>query len=62
MLSTLARPPQVLNLSLQMYSCRVVQRALEVLPLDRKIALVRELQDHAMRCVRDQNGNHVVQK
>jgi hypothetical protein len=52
----------VLNLSLQMYSCRVVQRALEALPMERRIALVRELQDHAMRCVRDQNGNHVIQK
>jgi hypothetical protein len=53
---------QVLNLSLQMYSCRVVQRALEVCSLERRIALARELQDHAMRCVRDQNGNHVIQK
>jgi hypothetical protein len=60
--SPLSRPPKVLNLSLQMYSCRVVQRALEVLPLERRVSLVRELQDHAMRCVRDQNGNHVIQK
>lgn len=53
---------QVLSLSLQMYSCRVVQRALEVCSLERRVALVRELQDTAMRCVRDQNGNHVIQK
>ena len=45
-----------------MYSCRVVQRALEVCSVERRTSLVRELQDHAMRCVRDQNGNHVVQK
>ena len=57
-----SRRPQVLNLSLQMYSCRVVQRALEVCTMERRISLVRELQDHAVRCVRDQNGNHVIQK
>jgi pumilio RNA-binding family len=30
--------------------------------LDQKIDLVRELDGHVMRCVRDQNGNHVIQK
>lgn len=54
--------PQVLQLSLQLYSCRVIQKALEVLPLDQKIAMVHELDGHLMRCVRDQNGNHVIQK
>jgi len=53
---------QVLQLSLQLYSCRVIQKALEVLPLDQKIAMVHELDGHLMRCVRDQNGNHVIQK
>lgn len=55
-------PLQVLQLSLQLYSCRVIQKALEVLPLDQKIAMVHELDGHLMRCVRDQNGNHVIQK
>lgn len=53
---------QVLQLSLQLYSCRVVQKALEVLPLDQKIGMVHELDGQLMRCVRDQNGNHVIQK
>jgi hypothetical protein len=53
---------QVLQLSLQLYSCRVIQKALEILPLDQKIAMVHELDGHLMRCVRDQNGNHVIQK
>lgn len=52
----------MLQLSLQLYSCRVVQKALEVLPLDQKIAMVHELDGQLMRCVRDQNGNHVIQK
>jgi len=30
--------------------------------LEQKIDLVRELDGHVMRCVRDQNGNHVIQK
>ena len=30
--------------------------------LDQKIQMVKELDGHVMRCVRDQNGNHVVQK
>jgi len=28
----------------------------------KKIAILHELQDHVLKCVRDQNGNHVVQK
>ncbi|KAL1060847.1 hypothetical protein V6Z11_1Z065800 [Gossypium hirsutum] len=42
----------VLPLSLQMYGCRVIQKALEVVDLDGSI----------MKCVHDQNGNHVIQK
>lgn len=53
---------QVLVLSLQMYGCRVVQKALEVLDTDAQCELLAELDGNVMRCVRDQNGNHVVQK
>ncbi|KAG1326852.1 pumilio [Cocos nucifera] len=52
----------VLPLSLQMYGCRVIQKALEVIELDQKTQLVKELDGHVMQCVRDQNGNHVIQK
>ncbi|MCO5586548.1 hypothetical protein L7F22_040489 [Adiantum nelumboides] len=52
----------VLSLSLQMYGCRVIQKALEVVGLDQQILIVSELDGHVMRCVRDQNGNHVIQK
>ena len=37
-------------------------QALEVIELEQKAQLVRELDGHVMRCVRDQNGNHVIQK
>ena len=45
-----------------MYSCRVIQKALEVCTLEEKVDMVAELEGHLLRCVRDQNGNHVVQK
>lgn len=37
-------------------------QAIEVVDLDQKIKMVEELDGHVMRCVRDQNGNHVIQK
>ncbi|GJT69158.1 pumilio homolog 2-like protein [Tanacetum coccineum] len=49
---------RVLTLSLSMYGCR----AIEVVDMDQKIKMVGELDGHIMRCVRDQNGNHVIQK
>ncbi|XP_070024529.1 pumilio homolog 2-like isoform X2 [Nicotiana tabacum] len=52
----------VLTLSLQMYGCRVIQKAIEVVDVDQKIEMVEELDGNIMRCVRDQNGNHVIQK
>ena len=53
---------RVLPLALQMYGCRVIQKALEVLDVEGKRALVDELEGHVLTCVHDQNGNHVVQK
>ncbi|KAL8958182.1 MAG: hypothetical protein Q9193_004712 [Seirophora villosa] len=54
----------VLQLSVQMYGCRVVQKALEHILTDQQASLIGELQKdkQVMRCVKDQNGNHVVQK
>lgn len=37
-------------------------QAIEVVDLDQKNEMVGELDGHIMRCVRDQNGNHVIQK
>lgn len=53
---------QVVNLSLHHYGCRVIQKFLEVLPQEAKSAIAYELDGHVMKCVQDQNGNHVVQK
>jgi len=52
----------VLQLSLQMYGCRVVQKALEVISPEQQALLVKELEGHVMKCIKDQNGNHVIQK
>ena len=37
-------------------------QAVECLLPDQQASLVRELDGHVLRCVRDANGNHVVQK
>ena len=37
-------------------------KAIEVVELDQQTKMVTELDSHIMRCVRDQNGNHVIQK
>ena len=49
-------------LSLHPSGCRVVQRALEHVDAGTRTAMVRELEHVVVKCVMDQNGNHVVQK
>mmetsp|Transcript_14444 Transcript_14444/g.21710 ORF Transcript_14444/g.21710 Transcript_14444/m.21710 type:complete len:846 (+) Transcript_14444:139-2676(+) len=54
---------QAVTLALQMYGCRVIQKALEYVLTPRLIALVGEFEgQQVLRCVHDQNGNHVIQK
>lgn len=45
-----------------MYGCRVIQKALESVSGEQQVEIVRELDGHVLKCVKDQNGNHVVQK
>jgi hypothetical protein len=54
----------ILELTLQMYGCRVVQKALETLPSEYHVQILAELKSPATiaRCIKDQNGNHVIQK
>ncbi|OAP61070.1 hypothetical protein AYL99_03271 [Fonsecaea erecta] len=55
----------VLHLSMQMYGCRVVQKAFEHVLTDQQASLVKELDGpnlQILKVVKDQNGNHVVQK
>lgn len=40
----------------------LLMQAIEVVDLDQQTRMVQELDGHVMRCVRDQNGNHVIQK
>jgi hypothetical protein len=49
---------------MQMYGCRVVQKALEYVNTSRLIELVQEFESPPLllRCVHDSNGNHVIQK
>lgn len=51
-----------LELTLHVYGCRVVQKALEVLEYNEKCEMMRNLERHIARCVKDMNGNHVIQK
>ena len=51
-----------MDLATQMYGCRVIQKALEVISEEEQVALAKELEGQVLRCVRDQNGNHVIQK
>ena len=45
-----------------MYGCRVIQKALESIPGDQQKIIIAELEGNVLKCVKDQNGNHVVQK
>jgi len=53
---------EMLQLSLQMYGCRVVQKAMEAVDEDDLPRLLREFHHNVLRCIHDQNGNHVIQK
>lgn len=53
---------QVLQMSLQMYGCRVVQKAFESLSEKQLLQLLQEFHGNVITCIHDQNGNHVIQK
>lgn len=50
----------VLPLALQMYGCRVIQKALECITQDQQKDIVRELDGHVLKCVKDQNGKLIL--
>ncbi|EDR23351.1 pumilio, putative [Entamoeba dispar SAW760] len=52
----------VLRLTLHMYGCRVVQKAVEYVSMKDRRLLFEELRKSLVRCIEDQNGNHVIQK
>lgn len=53
---------EMIGMSLQMYGCRVVQKAFETLPYIYLTTLLNEFHDNVTKCIHDQNGNHVIQK
>jgi hypothetical protein len=56
---------RVAYLSTQMYGCRVVQKALEHVLTDQQASMIKELDGpnkSVLKIIRDQNGNHVIQK
>merc|ERR1719486_497071 len=52
----------VLTLSQEQHGCRVIQKALQLLPRDAQTALAMELQGKVDECIQNMHGNHVIQK
>lgn len=44
-----------------MYGCRVVQKFIEVLDLEKQLEIIDEIKDQAKQCTYDLYGNHVIQ-
>lgn len=47
----------VQTLALQMYGCRVIQKALESIPLEQQNWIIAELEESVLKCVKDQVTN-----
>ncbi|XP_048540357.1 pumilio homolog 1-like [Triticum urartu] len=52
----------VLDLSLHLYGCRVIQKAFEISEIDQQIEMAKELDSNLFKCICDQHANHAVQK
>uniref|UniRef100_A0ACD5ZW28 Uncharacterized protein n=1 Tax=Avena sativa TaxID=4498 RepID=A0ACD5ZW28_AVESA len=52
----------VLDLSLQLYGCRVIQKAFEITDIDQKIEMAKEFGSNLLKCACDQHANNTVQK
>ena len=52
----------MLKCAFHVHGCRVVQQALQTLPIEQQLLLVGELKSHEIACIEDQNANHVIQK
>ena len=55
---------RIVELSMQMYGCRVMQKIAEFATSTEQVLIVSELTEaeSVLRCVQDHNGNHVIQK
>ena len=45
-----------------MYGCRVVQKLISIIPQEEISEITSELSQDYVKCIEDQNGNHVIQK
>uniref|UniRef100_A0A8R7K0Q7 PUM-HD domain-containing protein n=1 Tax=Triticum urartu TaxID=4572 RepID=A0A8R7K0Q7_TRIUA len=52
----------VLDLSLHLYGCRVIQKAFEISGIDQQIEMAKELESNLFKCIFDQHANHAIQK
>uniref|UniRef100_A0ACD6AQV2 Uncharacterized protein n=1 Tax=Avena sativa TaxID=4498 RepID=A0ACD6AQV2_AVESA len=52
----------VLDLSLQLYGCRVIQKAFEITDIDQKIEMAKEFGSNVLKCACDQHANNAIQK
>jgi pumilio RNA-binding family len=53
---------KILELSLHMYGCRVLQKVLDSVEFDQRRMIASEFRNNVEKAVEDQNGNHVIQK
>ncbi|PPR08084.1 hypothetical protein CVT24_010545 [Panaeolus cyanescens] len=53
---------QAYELSLDIYGCRVVQKAIETVSKDHQKTIISKLEPEIFDCIRHSNGNHVIQK
>lgn len=51
-----------MRFTMQVYGCRVVQKAMDYLDVAILVDLAQELKGNVINCTLDLNGNHVIQK
>ncbi len=50
----------VQTLALQMYGCRVIQKALESIPIEQQKWIIAELEESVLKCVKDQVTTNII--
>lgn len=53
---------KVHELTMHMYGCRVIQKAIDIAEEVDVLDYLDELSEYIIKCIEDQNGNHVIQK
>ena len=50
------------ELSFHMYGCRVIQKSIDIAEIELVKKIFYEIRHKILKCIEDQNGNHVIQK